>query len=432
MPLRSATTTSKLTNSIASSLPTKWLSDSHRTILHRSPRRLGRMNATSLPLHPIGLHRRKSREHLTRFAAPCASKPNSTRSSKTSTTYEGGNDFRPQDNVAQPPRSRISGQDLQPESFLAPGAGQRAQKRSRPLRQFADYASKETLGQVHAGGFLHHLILINEDGSRTAPSQLTNDERKRRISERGSSTSGNIRPPPQNPVVQHRLVFSMSREMHDKLVEARINPDRVLQSTTKKVMGKFNERFHPADSIGYAYGIHHDTDNLHVHVAFCPAHGKRRVCRMQHHPDSIIGTQGPDGISALVFRAGKISAGKRFSPHRKNWRSAFPADRLRQGRLFSAPESFPDGGVAKRANGRGNPPSTALFQRVRNLEASITAKRKSFALKKSANLVSRLVGRRPPKGGARRPQTRRRRRPSFAAGNATSSFQDQGGIPRRP
>ena len=56
-------------------------------------------------------------------------------------------------------------------------------KRIRPLRQFADYASKETLGQVHAGGFLHHLILINEDGSRTASSQLTNDERKRRISE---------------------------------------------------------------------------------------------------------------------------------------------------------------------------------------------------------------------------------------------------------
>jgi hypothetical protein len=32
---------------------------------------------------------------------------------------------------------------------------------------------KETLGQVHAGGFLHHLILVNEDGSRVAPSQLT-------------------------------------------------------------------------------------------------------------------------------------------------------------------------------------------------------------------------------------------------------------------
>ena len=32
-------------------------------------------------------------------------------------------------------------------------------KRTRPLKQFADYASKETLGQVHAGGFLHYFVL---------------------------------------------------------------------------------------------------------------------------------------------------------------------------------------------------------------------------------------------------------------------------------
>ena len=31
----------------------------------------------------------------------------------------------------------------------------------RRLKQFANYASKETLGQVHAGGFLHHMILLN-------------------------------------------------------------------------------------------------------------------------------------------------------------------------------------------------------------------------------------------------------------------------------
>ena len=35
-------------------------------------------------------------------------------------------------------------------------------------------------------------------------------------------------------------------------------------------MRRFNERFHPHDSIGYAYGIHHDTVTLHVHVAICP------------------------------------------------------------------------------------------------------------------------------------------------------------------
>ena len=161
-------------------------------------------------------------------------------------------------------------------------------KRTRPLRQFADYASKETFGQVHAGGFLHHLILINEDGSRTAPSQLTNDERKRRISEAWFEHIRKFPTFSKNPVIQHRLVFSMSREMHDKLVDAGINPDRVLQSVTKKIMGKFNQWFHPADSIGYAYGIHHDTDNLHIHVALCPrtARGAYVGCSTARNPAS--------------------------------------------------------------------------------------------------------------------------------------------------
>ena len=46
---------------------------------------------------------------------------------------------------------------------------------ARKLRQFGDYASKETLGQVHAGGFLHDLIRVNADGSSTGPSKLTNN-----------------------------------------------------------------------------------------------------------------------------------------------------------------------------------------------------------------------------------------------------------------
>ena len=74
----------------------------------------------------------------------------------------------------------------------------------------------------------------------------------------------------KRPVIAHRLVFSMSKEQHDALTDAGINPDQVLHSTMKKVMRRFNERFHPNDSIGYAYGLHHDTANLHVHVAICP------------------------------------------------------------------------------------------------------------------------------------------------------------------
>jgi len=94
---------------------------------------------------------------------------------------------------------------------------------ARPLEQFADYASKETLGQVHAGGFLHHLILLNEDGTRTAPSQLSNDERKRHVSEAWFEHIRKFPTSSKNPVIQHRLVFSMSRQLHNNSQNAKNN-----------------------------------------------------------------------------------------------------------------------------------------------------------------------------------------------------------------
>jgi hypothetical protein len=54
-------------------------------------------------------------------------------------------------------------------------------QRTRPPQQFADYASNETLGQVHTRWILHHITLINEDGSRTAR-RSSPTQRKRRIS----------------------------------------------------------------------------------------------------------------------------------------------------------------------------------------------------------------------------------------------------------
>lgn len=140
----------------------------------------------------------------------------------------------------------------------------------KSLKQFADYASKETIGQVHAGGFLHHLIVLNPDGTRSAPAALTNSERKKRITEEWLAHMRKWQTKAKNPVIQHRLIFTMSTPFHDKLVAAGLNPDSVLQGTLRKMMRQFQERFHPGDSIGYAYGIHHDTDHLHVHVALCP------------------------------------------------------------------------------------------------------------------------------------------------------------------
>jgi hypothetical protein len=136
-------------------------------------------------------------------------------------------------------RSRLDLEYLDETSQRKMSTHEAESRAERKLRQFGDYASKETLGQVHAGGFLYDLIRLNADGTSTAPSKLTNDERKKRISE---SWCHHIRKFPtswENPVIQHRLVFSMSAELHDKLVASGINPDRVLHSTMKKAMAKF-------------------------------------------------------------------------------------------------------------------------------------------------------------------------------------------------
>ena len=148
------------------------------------------------------------------------------------------------------------------------------QQIGRKLKHFADYASKESIGQVHAGGLLHHRIRINPDGTSIAPGQLPNDERKRRITEAWLQHLGKFSSTAKRPVIAHRLVFSMSIVQHDALVSAGINPDQVLHSTMKKIMRKFAEKFHPGDAIGFAYGLHHDTAHPHVHVALCPRTAK--------------------------------------------------------------------------------------------------------------------------------------------------------------
>jgi hypothetical protein len=264
----------------------------------------------------------------------------------------------------------------------------RARKR---LKQFADYASKETLGQVHAGGFFHQLILANPDGTRSAPSQLTNAERKHRISEAWFEHIRKFPTSSDNPVIQHRLVFTMSQPFHDKLVAAGINPDRVLQSTMKKIMRKFTERFHPHDAIGYAYGIHHDTDNLHVHVALCPrtAKGAYVGCSMSRSNSAGNKNQmtylktcferenqrwsqlldSPEKLQALLsqrFDADKIVFGPRLTDaHLDALRHAQTAEAIH---LEQA------------------------FQSIRNLETAIVAKRRFLAAKRNANFALRLLG----------------------------------------
>jgi len=266
----------------------------------------------------------------------------------------------------------------------------------RKLKQFGEYASKETLGQVHAGGFFHDLIRVNADGSSTVPSKLTNDERKRRISESWCHHLRKFPTSSQNPVIQHRLVFSMSGELHDKLVASGINPDCVLHSTMKKAMAKFAERFHPDDAVGYAYGLHHDTDNLHVHVALCPRTAKGAYVGCSTSRTNSSGHQKQmDYLRACFERENKRWAQIMSSPEKleQNVSKRLDSDRL----VFSPRLNHRQLNALHCAQNHEAQRLQQLYRSILSLQQAIAVRRATFAAERDIRLVGRLMGHRPNK-----------------------------------
>ncbi len=266
----------------------------------------------------------------------------------------------------------------------------------RKLKGFTSYASKETLGQVHAGGFLHDHIRRNPDGTSTAPTKLSNSERKRRITEAWKLHLAEFPTTAKRPVIAHRMVFSMSCEQHNALVAAGLNPDQVLHSSLKKVMNKFAEKFHPTDSIGYAYGLHHDTGNLHAHVALCPrtAKGSYVGCSTSRNAASKHKRQ-MDSIKQWFAHENErwaelLSAPEKLSEH--------VAKRLDSDRLVASPK-LNHLQLQALLNGQSADAHRLqqLYRSIGNLEMQIAVKRKLLAAEIAQSSVIRLLGRRKPK-----------------------------------
>ena len=270
------------------------------------------------------------------------------------------------------------------------------QQIGRKLKNFTDYASKESLGQVHAGGFLHHGIRRNPDGSSTAPAQLSNDERKRRITESWQHHLDKFPSEAKSPVIAHRLIFSMSSEQHDALVAAGINPDRVLHSSLKKVMRKFAEKFHPDDSIGFAYGLHHDTAHLHAHLALCPRTSKGRYVGCSTSLASHSRHKRQMDLIKSWFEQENQRWEKILQSPEKT--AQLIQHRIDSDRVMIAPRLTPANLEALRnAQTADAIRLQQSYQSIRNLEAAIVAKRRVLAAERNANFVSRLLGRRKPK-----------------------------------
>jgi hypothetical protein len=129
------------------------------------------------------------------------------------------------------------------------------------------YLAKEDLGKIHVRGFLHDQVARNPDGTFGHPSKLSTSDLIKRLSRAWAAHARKCR---TTEITHHRLVFSFSKEFHDAMAKAGRNPDVVLQGVIERTLRGFQEKFHPGDSVGYSYGLHHDTDNLHAHVFIHP------------------------------------------------------------------------------------------------------------------------------------------------------------------
>jgi hypothetical protein len=129
------------------------------------------------------------------------------------------------------------------------------------------YLVKDDLGKIHVRGFLHDRVARNSDETFTRPSSLSTRQIIQRLGRVWKDHASRSR---ATEVSHHRLVFSMSKEFHDAIVQTGRNPDMVLKGIVERTLHSFQENFHPGDSIGYSYGLHHDTDNLHAHVFLHP------------------------------------------------------------------------------------------------------------------------------------------------------------------
>ena len=83
------------------------------------------------------------------------------------------------------------------------------------------YLVKDDLGKIHVRGFLHDRVAQNVNGTFTHPASFPTAEIIRRLS---LAWKAHARKNRDTQISHQRLVFSMSKEFHDTLVQARPQP----------------------------------------------------------------------------------------------------------------------------------------------------------------------------------------------------------------
>ena len=136
--------------------------------------------------------------------------------------------------------------------------------KNQKINDSISYLTKENHGRVYAGGFLRDALLSKR---AEAPEKWNNELRKKAIT---SAIYKNFREfGAYRKGIGHKLVFSLSQELEEKLNNSSLNVDEILAKEVKKVMYSFQKKFHKGEKIGFAWGIHHDTKHRHIHVYLC-------------------------------------------------------------------------------------------------------------------------------------------------------------------
>ena len=130
-----------------------------------------------------------------------------------------------------------------------------------------DYFEKETQGKIQVSGHFRETIRKKYNH---APEKLDNETIKKEIiSIIKKQEPYKIYSPKKKKTLEsygHHCLFSLSEETMKRIENAGESIDRFLAKAVTRSLRKFNEQFHPGDQIGYAFGIHHDTDNRHAHI----------------------------------------------------------------------------------------------------------------------------------------------------------------------
>ena len=138
------------------------------------------------------------------------------------------------------------------------------QKKNDVIAKDISYLTKENHGRVYAGGFLRDGLLSKKG---LAPEKWDNEVRKKAITAEVFKVSrkyGTYR-----GALGHKMVFSVSNDLAEKIENSELKLDDLLGREVKKIMYEFQNKFHPGEKIGFAWGIHHDTKHRHVHIYLC-------------------------------------------------------------------------------------------------------------------------------------------------------------------